>query len=158
MWTALLFNRFTAAGLALAIAAAGFYAYRASLIQQGYDTAMAQVRERDARASQKIRDKELEMQDAADKSQREYDAMRKERDAAVVRADASGRRMRDAVGSASSCEKARTTSERKAADTAANMRAELLRGLDIMAGEISKFADDSHRAGLACEGLYGATK
>lgn len=41
----MLFNRYTAILAALAVAAAGFYAYRSSLIQQGYDQAMAQVRE-----------------------------------------------------------------------------------------------------------------
>lgn len=45
MWTALLFNRFTAAGLAIALAAGAYWNHRGNLIQQGYDTAMAQVRE-----------------------------------------------------------------------------------------------------------------
>lgn len=45
MWTALLFNRFTAAGLALALLAGAYWVHRVDLIQRGYDAAMAQVRE-----------------------------------------------------------------------------------------------------------------
>lgn len=95
MWTALLFNRFTAAGLALAIAAAGFYAYRASLIQQGYDTAMAQVREAETdRLRELLRENSRlvgivkGLQDVADKQKQDIAAFR-----ARQRADA--KRLRD---------------------------------------------------------------
>lgn len=95
MWTALLFNRFTAAGLALAIAAAGFYAYRASLIQQGYDTAMAQVREAETdRLRELLRENSRlvgvvkGLQDVADKQKQDIAAFR-----ARQRADA--QRLRD---------------------------------------------------------------
>lgn len=42
---ALIFNRFTLYASVVAVVAAGLYAYRSSLIQHGYDQAMAQVRE-----------------------------------------------------------------------------------------------------------------
>lgn len=45
MWTALLFNRFTAGALGLALLAGAYSMHRSSLIQQGYETAMAKVRE-----------------------------------------------------------------------------------------------------------------
>jgi len=41
----LLFNRFTLYAALVAMALAGAYAYRSSLIQMGYDQAMAQVKE-----------------------------------------------------------------------------------------------------------------
>lgn len=39
-----LFNRFTAAGLVLALLVGGYWVHRGNLIQQGYDTAMTEVK------------------------------------------------------------------------------------------------------------------
>ncbi len=107
-----------------------------------------------ADAIQKARQTEKELQDAADQAQKEADALRVERDAAAARAAAAAQRLRNAIGATGACEAARTADERKAADAATSLRAELLGQLDAMAGEISRFADDAHQAGLTCQGLY----
>lgn len=95
MWTALLFNRYTLAAAALAVAAAGFYAYRGSLIQQGYDTAMAQVREAETDRLRELLKENSRLvgvvkglQDVADKQKQDIAAFR-----ARQRADA--QRLRD---------------------------------------------------------------
>jgi hypothetical protein len=43
-WAALIFNRFTAAAVGVALVAALYLAHRDNLIQQGYDTAMNEVK------------------------------------------------------------------------------------------------------------------
>lgn len=43
-WLGLLFNRYTAVALLLAILAGGYWVHRGNLIQQGYDTAMTEVK------------------------------------------------------------------------------------------------------------------
>lgn len=45
-WAGLLFNRFTAGALVVALAGATYWMHRQSLIQQGYDQAMKQVEDR----------------------------------------------------------------------------------------------------------------
>lgn len=107
-----------------------------------------------ADAVQKARQTEKELQDAADQAQKEADALRVERDAAAARAAAAAQRLRNAIGATGACEAARTADERRAADAATSLRAELLGQLDAMAGEISRFADDAHQAGLTCQSLY----
>lgn len=83
MWTALLFNRFTLYAALAAAAAAGFYAYRGSLIQQGYDTAIQQVREAETdRLREQIRETGRlvgvvkGLQDVADKQKQSIAAFR----------------------------------------------------------------------------------
>lgn len=107
-----------------------------------------------ADAIQKARQTEKELQDAADQAQKEADALRVERDAAAARAAAAAQRLRNAIGATGACEAARTADERKAADAAANLRADVSRRLDEAAGVLGRFADVAHQAGLTCQGLY----
>lgn len=107
-----------------------------------------------ADALHKARQIEKELQDAADQAQKEADALRVERDAAAARAAAAAQRLRNATGATSSCQAARTADERRAADAAANLRADVSRRLDEAAGVLGRFADDAHQAGLTCQSLY----
>lgn len=107
-----------------------------------------------AAASEKARSRERELQDAADQAQKEADALRVERDRIAADAATAAQRLRDANRRTGACQAASTAAERKAADEAANLRAELLGELDQMAEQISRFADDAHQAGLICQRLY----
>ena len=107
-----------------------------------------------ADAVQKARQKEQELQDAADQAQREAKAIRERLDAADSRAAAAAQRLRNAISTTSACEAASTTDERRAADQAANLRADVSRRIDEAAGVIGRFADEANQAGLTCQGLY----
>lgn len=107
-----------------------------------------------ADALHKARKTEKDLQDAADQAQKEADALRVERDAAAARAAAAAQRLRKAIGATGACEAARTADERRAADQAANLRADVSRRLDEAAGILGRFADDAHQAGLTCQRLY----
>jgi hypothetical protein len=137
-----------------AIATSCTQSIRLDLATSKHATYKADVERLRAEAIEKARQTEKELQDAADQAQKEADALRVERDAAAARAAAAAQRLRNAISSTGACEAARTADERKAADQAAAVRAELLGRLDEMAGEISRFADDAHQAGLTCQNLY----
>lgn len=105
-------------------------------------------------ASEKARQKEQELQDAADQAQREAKAIRERLDAADTRAAAAAQRLRNAISTTSACEAARTADERRAADEATNLRADVSRRIDEAAGVIGRFADEANQAGLTCQSLY----
>lgn len=109
-------------------------------------------------ASEKARQTEKELQDAADQAQREAKAIRERLDAADSRAAAAAQRLRNAISTNSACEAARTADERRAADEAANLRADMLGRLDEAAGVIGRFADEANQAGLTCQRLYGKAR
>lgn len=117
-------------------------------------TYKAEVERQKLEASEKARQKEQVLHDAVQEAQAQADAIRIERDRANTAANLASQRLRKSLGATSACEAARTADERKAADQAANLRAELLGQLNQMAGEISRFADDAHQAGLTCQALY----
>lgn len=137
-----------------AIATSCTQSIRLDLANASHATYKADVERLRSEAIEKARQTEKELQDAADQAQKEADALRVERDAAAARAAAAAQRLRNAIGATGACEAARTADERKAADAATSLRAELLGQLDAMAGEISRFADDAHQAGLTCQSLY----
>lgn len=118
-------------------------------------TYRAEIERQKLDASEKARQKEQELQDAADQAQREAKAFRQQLDAADARSAAASKRLRDAISTTSACEAARTADERRAADEAANLRADMLGRLDQAAGVIGRFADEAHQAGLTCQRLYG---
>lgn len=111
-----------------------------------------------SKAKDEARAKERNLQDAADQAQKEADALREQRDAARRDADLAADRLRRANGRTGACEAASTAAERKAADQAANLRAEMLGRFDEFAGEVSRFADDAHQAGLICQRLYESAR
>lgn len=89
-WASLLFNRFTAGALAVALAAASYSMHRQSLIQSGYDQAMKQVADRE---NERLREQIREtarlvalvkgLDDETEQQRQDLDAFRaRERDAA----------------------------------------------------------------------------
>lgn len=114
----------------------------------------AKIAQAVAESQAQARAREKELQDAADQAQAQADALRQERDAIRSAADSAAKRLRDANRATGACQTARTAAEREAADKAANLRAELLARFDEVAGELSRFADDAHQAGLICQNLY----
>lgn len=123
--------------------------------KSSHATYRAEIDRQKAEASEKARQREKELQDAADQAQREAKAFRQQLDAADARSAAASKRLRDAISTTSACEAARTADERRAADEAANLRADMLGRLDQAAGVIGRFADEAHQAGLTCQRLYG---
>lgn len=90
IWSGLLFNRFTAGALVVALAGATYWMHRSSLIQQGYDQAMKQVEDRQ---NERLREQLKEaarlvalvkgLDDETAQQRQELDAFRdRERDAA----------------------------------------------------------------------------
>lgn len=137
-----------------AIATSCTQSIRLDLAHASHAKYAADIERQRAEASEKARKTERELQDAADQAQKEADALRVERDAAANRAAAAAQRLRNAISSTGACEAARTADERKAADQAAHLRADVSRRLDEAAGVLGRFADESHQAGLTCEALY----
>lgn len=117
-------------------------------------TYKTEVERQKLEASEKAREKEQVLNDAVQEAQAQADALRIERDRANTAANLASQRLQRAIGRTGACEAARTADERKAADQAANLRAELLGRFNEFAGEISRFADDAHQAGLTCQALY----
>lgn len=137
-----------------AIATSCTQSIRLDLATATHATYRADVERLRTEAIEKARQTEKELQDAADQAQKEADALRVERDAAAARAAAASERLRRAIGATGACEAARTADERKAADAAANLRADVYRRIDEAAGVIGRFADEAHPAGLTCQSLY----
>lgn len=83
LWAGLLFNRYTAAAMLLALLAGGYWIHRVSLIQEGYDEAMKQVQiEENDRLRELIKENTRlvgvvkGLQDVADKQKQDIAAFR----------------------------------------------------------------------------------
>lgn len=149
---------------ALLLAAAAVWAWDAKTAsdiakgdKQGYARAKAEDKDRELKAIQEVRKEEgrriAALQGVIDESKKDLEGAR----AAAAAASDAGQRLRDqlaALRRRGLGTNSASAGSGKAADATGDLLTQLQRRLDAAADGTSRFADESHIAGRACERAY----